>query len=398
MSAPTAHPTARRSPIVRLLHAALIAVMLVLTSGLAAANAEDVTLSIAPGPSDGSTGRGDTLAWFLEPGTTVQDSVVITNYNDTSLQLALGAKDAITTSDGNLDLALADVPDTGIGAWIALPQETVDIPAGQSVTVPFTLTIPADAAPGDHSGGILVSYTTPGASVSVDDRVATRVDVRVAGELTATHEISDLAVEIPSTWSLLTPSTATVTYTLTNTGNARIYANETITASGPLGIGALRTTATLAEVLPGATVQRSVKVDARALLWNRITVDTTSFAVDETPGTAVSLETSVFAAPWTQLIVMVLLLVLAVVLGVRLSGRLGRRTAAPPAATPSPSTPPQADDADDVAPHVPSSAPAPQADDADDVSSPAPDSRALGALGALDALDARDDGDGIPRS
>lgn len=315
-----------------LLRIAVLAAVL-LYSALPAARADDITLSIAPGPAPEDAQRGENFAWVLEPGASVEDSVVITNQNPTSLQLALDVKDAVTTSDGNLGLALADTPDTGVGSWVALPQESVDIPAGESVSVPFTLTVPADAAPGDFSGGVVVTYSTQGDTVSVDNRVATRVDVRVPGELTVSHEISDLQVSLPSTWSLLGPSTATVTYTLTNTGTARLYAQEAITASGPLGIGALRTDSTLQEVLPGATVERSVQVDARALLWNTVTVDTSSFAVDETPGGTQSLEASVVAAPWTLLIVVALVLAVAIVLGVRL-GRRGGRTPAAPAEAP----------------------------------------------------------------
>ena len=95
------------------------------------------------------------------------------------------------------------------------------------------------------------------------------------------------------------------------------------------GIGALRTDATLQEVLPGATVERTVQVDARALLWNTIEVDTSSFAVDETPGSTQSLEAHRFAAPWTLLIVCALVLTVAIVLGVRLGRRSGTGSVAP---------------------------------------------------------------------
>ena len=306
--------------------AVLLGLLLVLSVPLAA-HAEDVTLSIAPGEVTEDSARGETFSWILDPGATLHDSVLVTNYNDVSLQLDLGAKDAVTTSDGNLDLALADEVDTGIGSWITLDQESLDIPAGQSASVPFTLTVPEDASPGDYSGGVVVTYSTQGTTVSVDNRVATRVDVRVAGETTVSHEISDLAVDMPSTWSPLSPTTATVHYTLTNTGTTRLYAQEAITASGPLGIGALRTDTTLAEVLPGASVERTATVDARALLWNRVAVSTTSFSVDEKSGGTQELSASVFAAPWTQLIIAAVVLALAVVAGVALSTRAGRRAA-----------------------------------------------------------------------
>jgi hypothetical protein len=338
--APTAVPAPNPSSacvraLALLLRIAVLAAVLLGTT-LPVARAEDITLSIAPGPIPEDAPRGDSFAWVLEPGASIEDSVVVTNHNPTALQLDLDVKDAVTTSDGNLSLALPEDPDTGIGAWVTLPQDNVEIPAGESVTVPFTVDVPADAAPGDFSGGVVVTYSTPGDTVSVDNRVATRVDVRVPGDLTVSHEISDLQVSLPSTWSLLGPSTATVTYTLTNTGSARIYAQEAITAAGPLGIGALRTDSTLQEVLPDATVERTVQVDARALLWNTIEVDTSSFAVDETPGGTQSLEESRFAAPWMLLIVCALVLTVAIVLGVRLGRRGGTSTVAPAEGTVAP--------------------------------------------------------------
>lgn len=228
-----------------------------------AALADDVTVSIAPGPNDKDTGRGETLAWVVDPGTSITDSVVVTNRNDTPLQLGIDAKDAVTTSGGHLDLAPPESEDTGIGAWVGLEADSVSIPAGQTRRVPFTLTVPKDAAPGDYSGGIAVVHSAEGTTVSVRNRVATRLDVRVTGKVEVSHQVSDLSVSMPSTWHLLAPTTATVQYTLTNTGNARIYVAEKVTATGPLGIGALRTETTLQEVLPGASIHRSVQVDAR---------------------------------------------------------------------------------------------------------------------------------------
>lgn len=313
----------RRSLAARALHTFLhlFAVAALVLIAPLAAHADDVTLSIDAGPVPKGSGRGEQLAWALEPGATVEDSVVITNFDDSSLQLDVVAKDGVTTSSGLLDLAPAETADTGIGSWVHLEKDHVDIPAGGTATVPFTLKVPKDAAPGDYSGGIAAILGTEGSAVSVQNRVATRLDVRVAGDVTVAHTVSDLHVDMPSTWHPLSPSTATVHYTLTNTGNARIYVQESVTAAGPLGIGALRTDATLDEILPGASVDRTATVDARALVWNRVTVDTTAFGVDETPGTSAQLHADTFAAPWTQLIVALVLVALAIVLGLKLGSR-----------------------------------------------------------------------------
>ena len=57
------------------------------------------------------------------------------------------------------------------------------------MTVPFTLTVPADATPGDHAGGLVASIETPGtdpdgSAVTVDTRFGLPAYVQVAGPLT----------------------------------------------------------------------------------------------------------------------------------------------------------------------------------------------------------------------
>jgi uncharacterized membrane protein len=216
---------------------------------------------------------------------------------------------------------------------VTLESETLDIPAGQSATVPFTLTVPADATPGDYSGGIATSFDGTGSTVAVTYRLSSRVDVRVPGELQVAHEVSDLQVDMGSTWSLLSPSEVTLRYTLTNTGNSRLYSNESIRTSGPLGLLSRTTSTTLEEVLPGSTVERTVTVPAWAAAWNSIELTSSSSGVDETRGTSVTLEESTFAVSWSWVIVIAAVLVLGIWLGVLRSRRRDRTTEADAATT-----------------------------------------------------------------
>jgi hypothetical protein len=278
--------------------------------------------SIAPGPNDGDNGRGDgSLAWVLTPGESVEDSVIVSNNQATSVQLRIAPRDAVTTAQGHLDLALDDVPAVGIGAWISLDTETLDIPAGESVTVPFTLTVPVDATPGDYSGGIATSFDGEGSTVSVTYRLSSRVDVRVPGELSVSHEISEVSVSMPSVWSPLTAGQATISYTLTNTGNARAYSTESIRTSGPLGLIGQTTTSTVDEVLPGNSIRRTVTVPAWALGLNTVELQSTSTGIDEQRGTEASATERVVAVNWTWVLILVGVLTLGITLGVRRGGR-----------------------------------------------------------------------------
>lgn len=65
-----------------------------------------------------------------------------------------------------------------------------------TVVLPLTITVPADATPGDHSGAVVAASTTSGgseaANVQLEQRVAVRVYLRVAGESAPGLTLSDV--------------------------------------------------------------------------------------------------------------------------------------------------------------------------------------------------------------
>src|SRR5699024_7766773 len=72
---------------------------------------------------------------------------------------ALLASDGVVGESGAFDLLPSDVEPTDTGAWIDIEEE-VALAAGESAVVPFTITVPEDALPGDHPGGIVASLST----------------------------------------------------------------------------------------------------------------------------------------------------------------------------------------------------------------------------------------------
>lgn len=324
------HSSAPRSSVASLLRLVRMVVlaMLAVVCLSAPAFAEDTTWSIAPAPTDGKSGRdAESLSWELAPGSTVTDAVVVTNRTQKPLHLAVSAQDAETTADGHLDLTMPGHADSGVGSWVKVSRRAIDVPAGESVTVPFTLTVPRNAAPGDYAGGIATTFSGTGTTVVVDHRFASRVDVRVPGTATVSHAAAGLTASIPATWSLTSPSTATVTYTLTNTGSSRIYVQEQITTAGPLGLGSRATTATLTEVLPHARIRRTVAVPAWPLVRDDITVRTHAMGIDDAPGDVHTLETRATAISWSWLILAAVVLIGGIGGGVLLGRR--RRASGP---------------------------------------------------------------------
>ncbi|TGJ94378.1 hypothetical protein DLJ96_19990, partial [Actinotalea fermentans ATCC 43279 = JCM 9966 = DSM 3133] len=78
------------------------------------------------------------------------------------------ASDGVVTADGQFDLLPAGATPVDGGAWITLgegdtagPTQRVEVAAESSVTVPFTVAVPADATPGDHPAGVVAALARP---------------------------------------------------------------------------------------------------------------------------------------------------------------------------------------------------------------------------------------------
>ncbi len=113
------------------------------------------------------------------------------------------------------------------------------IEARQSVTVPFSITVTADATPGDHPAGIVATLSTPAGAdgaVNMDRRVGARSHLRVPGEITPMLRVQNLSADFTGQWSLTEGGASTVSMDLVNTGNVRLAGDTTLQISGPLGL------------------------------------------------------------------------------------------------------------------------------------------------------------------
>ena len=295
---------------------------------------DDSTLawSVRPTPTAEAPDRPN-YAVDAAPGVTVDDSIRIRNYDDAPMRLDLYASDAIVTSSGALDLLPAGEQPTDVGVWIELDTNQVVVPADGVVDVPFTLTVPDDAEPGDHTGGIVTSLTQPGTDttgepVILDRRLGSRVHVRVTGELRPTLQVTDLTIEYTGTANPAAPGDLRVDYTVTNTGNVRLEATQAVTAAGPFGlVDASATVDPMPELLPGSSLSFSVDVPD---VWPAFRT-TAQVALTPTParngdtfeGATTVAAVAVATIPWPQLVILVL--VAATVLGWRWT-RHRRRT------------------------------------------------------------------------
>ncbi|GAA1743637.1 WxL protein peptidoglycan domain-containing protein [Aeromicrobium alkaliterrae] len=292
--------------------------------------------SIQPSTSAGPDGR-PRYEYAVAPGTTISDWVSISNYSDQELTFRVHAADAMTEYDtGNFTLIDADQASTDLGAWTsvdsgkALCADTDDqaerdcaltlgvmvtIPAGQRADLPFTITIPADATPGDHGAGVVASLESSSAEdtsqVNLAQRVGSRIYVRVDGELKPGVAVKG---DVASYDGRINPTVAGATevgFDVENTGNTRVSVESAVTVSGPFGLklGTL-TPDPVSNLLPGETAHVVVDVpDTWPTVLQFASIEVTPVAADGLEGDplpeATSASAIAWAVPWPIVLVLV---------------------------------------------------------------------------------------------
>ncbi|MEU5722774.1 DUF916 domain-containing protein [Micromonospora sp. NPDC047738] len=290
-------------------------------AGPAAAADGDVSWAVRTASNNFGSGRQN-YTYTLNPGGQLKDALVVVNHGATPLNLAVYAADGFTTKEGQLDLVTQDAKSTGIGAWVHTDRPDVTVGPGQSVEVPFQLTLPDNAAPGDYLGGVVTSLTQASKAdgTNVARRVGIRIRLRVGGALKPSLSVEDLQVRYSGTPNPFGKGDAAVTYTIRNTGNAIVTARQAVSISGPFG--GLNVRAGQIEdsppLLPGDTwkvsvplpgVAPAVKLTGTVTLVPLLTDASGSIA----PLATVEATTHAWALPWLLLLLLAVLSGLLVV-------------------------------------------------------------------------------------
>ncbi|MFF2622542.1 DUF916 domain-containing protein [Oerskovia jenensis] len=292
--------------------------------------ATPVTWGVRPADTVHGTERPN-YAYALEPGASLDDGIIVSNYTQGPLTFRVYAADGFMTEAGELDLLPAGEESSALGAWVSFAGEEVTVEGGDSVVVPFTLTVPADATPGDYAAGVVSSLLVENAEgVSVDRRLGSRMHLRVAGDLVPAVVLDDVSVTYDGTLNPFAAGDATVTFTVTNDGNTRLAPGQSVRVAGPWGVGAQSAPRVeLPELLPGTSVTRTVTVDgvwplgrlSASVAVSAEVVTAIGAADAQAPAVAPATATaSTLAVPWAAL-ALVVLLVAAVVLWRRAARR-----------------------------------------------------------------------------
>lgn len=323
-------------------------------AGAAAPTAADrVTFGLTPSSVSGPDGRAE-LAYAVSPGEVLYDHVAALNYSSEPLTLQLYPSDAVESGQGSFGLALATAHQVGVGSWISLPAQdaTITVPARTALgpgtlVVPITVHVPADATPGDHAGGVLVSLSTTGRNgsgqeITLDQRTGTRVLMTVSGTLAPQLAVTDVHASYGGTADPVGAGTVHLSYTVHNAGNVDLGVALKASVSGLLGAGVQARLPGITFLLPGASVSGSTQLHG---VWPQVLSHASVTGTARTIGTGknvalapVTGSTTLWTVPWV-LVIIVVVLILAALLYRRHRKKHPRRVSAHGTRPPSTSSP-----------------------------------------------------------
>ena len=290
--------------------------LLVAPAGSAHAAENDVTWTVRTASNDFGAER-TSYAYSVNPGGTLTDALVISNNGKTALDLGFYAADGYTTDSGQFDLIAGGEKSVGVGLWITGSRDRVTVKPGKSVKVPFTLTVPANASPGDYAGGLVTSLLQPDdeAGINVDRRLGIRIALRISGDLVPKVAIEDAQVNWNGGLNPLAAGDATMSYTIHNTGNAVVTAKQSAALTGPFGWFPASADAIeeAPQLLPGERWKVTVPFRGVAGAFSLSATATVTPVVIDASGSTTTLSPIVAtvngaAVPWMLLLIVVLLI------------------------------------------------------------------------------------------
>ncbi|WP_262698965.1 MULTISPECIES: hypothetical protein [Streptomyces] len=187
----------------------------------AAAAGPDWSAAPAAG-GGGAPGAGDRPYVYLEggPGAVLEDKLSVTNRSEHPRTVRLRGGD---------------------GARIALAERRVTVPPRTRADIPFTVTVPSDAVPGERPGAVMVS--------SGGREIAVRLRLRISGARLSALSVEDVTVQDHG-------GGAAIRYALVNRGNTVLTPRLAVRADGLFGQVLRRGPRTLpVELPPGKRVR-----------------------------------------------------------------------------------------------------------------------------------------------
>ncbi len=248
-----------------------------------------------------------------DPGEVIDDSIHVSNTGDDDITIELHPADGFTNRAGEFDLRTRDAESSSVGAWVALATDTVTVRPGESADVPFRITVPANAR-GEYLGGIV---TADASATGEQRRDAIRVRLHVGAAFRPDLTVHDVQVDYAA--ALFGAGSATVAYTVRNSGDTVISSEQSVSVAGPFGLAARKTEdfQSTPRLLPGESWRMIARIDGvPPLTALTATVSAVPLYIDAAGSTgplpAVERSGSGWAMPWTVLGILLLVAALLI--------------------------------------------------------------------------------------
>ncbi|MFF5704436.1 hypothetical protein ACFY7H_18320 [Streptomyces sp. NPDC012794] len=234
------------------------------------------------GPATARPGPARPAFYLTGPaGTVLEDRLALDNPGDREHTVTLRGADAHHTPDGALAVRPA-APGAGArpagsgsaaGSWISFGgATTVKLPPRTRAVVPFTVTVPPAAPPGDHPAAVV-------ASEAGRRETGVRVHLRVGGPAVAALTVEDVSVRGHG-------AATVIDYTLVNRGNVALAPELALSAEGTLREIPARPARTLPVELPPGRRARLSEPWPAAPALDRVALTLTVTAPGAAPATA----------------------------------------------------------------------------------------------------------------
>jgi len=189
----------------------------------------------------------------MKAGDTLKGELLLTNASDSAVSVALSLQDFLPVAGADtLQFVGRAEGVTSVRDWISVDfPGTTTLAVGESRTIPYTVTAPADAEPGDHFGVILFKATpsnAPEGSLKVGTQVGTLVLITIPGNHLQKGSLTDFKTPF---LSLGGPVPFTLTFN--NTGTVHFEPRGEITVTNIFGKTAGQVPITGKVILPGGT-------------------------------------------------------------------------------------------------------------------------------------------------
>jgi hypothetical protein len=278
--------------------------------------------SFGAGPASGTKLDGRPyFAYQASPGGSIEDHIAIINFATHAQTLNVYPVDAVSGVNGAFTYPPRAVRPVQVGAWLSVGV----IRAGEVTVAPRTveilpiyLHVPANAGPGDHAGAVIVSLTAlvkgkHGQLVKFEQRIATKVIIRVSGPLHPRLAIENMRASYSGHLDPFASGVVSITYTVRNTGNAILGGTQQVSVHGLFGSTAPGPALpAVPPLLPGGSITFSTRVHGvppEISVTATVRLSPEGLRGDINPGIRIATASvTLWAVPWMLVVLVVIVL------------------------------------------------------------------------------------------